>query len=321
MVSNSKNIALLVGVAVVSSAVTWGLTKSLSGTSGNEPLLEVAEPTVVEAVEPAPAEVSPALADGLKATYWAQRSAEYEATVEALYDLARKNLDEALEDPTWSAYDGGTDDFADKPPAVILDVDETVLNHAELQAWGLMPGNRISRKTLYEFFDEAKSPAIKPALAFTKYAASRGVKVFYVTNRLAPAEEATRRNLEKHGFPIDDSVDTVLLKEEREEWTSKKETRWAHIAQDYRILLLIGDNLGDVAEGIYDTPEARLAIVEDNRDAFGKTRIVIPNPLYGSFEGAAYGFNYGKPDTEKVADMVSQMDIWVPKVEEEEAAE
>lgn len=253
--------------------------------------------------------------DGLKATYWMQASAEYLAVVDLTYDLARIRLDEALADPSWTATDQQVGDFAKKPPAVILDVDETVLDNSAYQVWLAVSGETYSSSSWNKFANAQVSPAMKPALEFTQYAATKGVEVFYVTNRNVKVKQATRANLIAEGFPVSDDVDTVLTKAEREEWTSKKETRWAHIAKDYRVVLLIGDNLGDVAEGIYDSPEARLAIVEANRTRIGKSWIVLPNPAYGSWEGSAYGFDFGRSIDEKVADMLGRMRNWEPQDE------
>ena len=50
------------------------------------------------------------------------------------------------------------------------------------------------------------------SLAFIKAAAAKGIKIFYVTNRKAPLEDATRKNLAKYGYPIDTSEDTVLMR-------------------------------------------------------------------------------------------------------------
>jgi acid phosphatase len=254
--------------------------------------------------------------DGLKAVYWLQQSAEYEASVDLAYDMARIQLDRALADPSWTATAQQKGDYSKKPPAVILDVDETAMSGSAYQAYLATSGNTHSWTMLSKFFTSPGSVAIKPALDFTNYAASKGVEVFYVTNRRDNVKEATRRNLIEEGFPVSDKVDTVLLVGEKEDWGSKKEVRWAHIAQDYRVLLLIGDNLGDVAEGIYDTPEARMKIVEDNRDMIGTKWIMLPNPLYGSWEGSVYGQDYRKPNAEKIADMVGRMDIWAPTPEE-----
>jgi len=253
--------------------------------------------------------------DGLKAAYWMQASAEYHAVVDLTYDLARIRLDEALADPSWTATAQQLGDYSKKPPAVILDVDETVLDNTAYQVWLAVAGETYSTASWNKFANAKESPAMKPALEFTKYAASKGVEVFYVTNRRVEIKQATRDNLIAEGFPVSDTVDTVLTKAEREDWTSEKEVRWAHIAKDYRVLLLIGDNIGDVAEGIYDTPEARHAIFEANRGKIGKSWIVLPNPTYGSWEGAAFGFDFRKPGAQKVSYMLGRMRDWEPKDE------
>ena len=61
-------------------------------------------------------------------------------------------------------------------------------------------------------------------LSFLEYADSKGIKIFYVTNRVAIAEEATRNNLKKLGLPLDTDRDVLLMKNENG-WTSDKVSR------------------------------------------------------------------------------------------------
>ncbi len=110
----------------------------------------------------------------------------------------------------------------------------------------------------------AEATAVPGAVDFTKYADSKGVKVFYVTNRTADEEDATRKNMEALGFPMGGNVDTFLMSKEQPDWTSKKGTRRAFIARDYRILLLIGDNYGDFSDdyGEFGSQPAGIAAVQ-----------------------------------------------------------
>ena len=80
------------------------------------------------------------------------------------------------------------------------------------------------------------------------------------------------------------NVDTLLTAKEQPDWGSAKSTRRAAIAKDYRILLLVGDNLGDFSDGYKGDEAARLKVYEDNAAHWGKDWIVIANPTYGSFE-------------------------------------
>ncbi|MQY64244.1 MAG: hypothetical protein GH143_08115, partial [Calditrichaeota bacterium] len=63
----------------------------------------------------------------LDATLWMQQSAEYQAITQQTYRLARDRLDQALADPTCTAALEQTGDYAELPPAVVLDVRETIL--------------------------------------------------------------------------------------------------------------------------------------------------------------------------------------------------
>ena len=92
------------------------------------------------------------------------------------------------------------------------------------------------------------------------------------------------------GFPLGTGIDTVLSRGERPEWSaSAKGPRRAHVAASYRILLLVGDDLGDFVVDAAGTSEERSAHTEPHRDWWGRRWIMIPNPTYGSWERAIVG--------------------------------
>jgi len=76
-------------------------------------------------------------------------------------------------------------------------------------------------------------------------AADKGVTIFYVSNRTASLEEGTRENLVNLGLPLEEDFDTVLLKREQDGWGSDKTPRREPVAENYRIIMLFGDNLDD----------------------------------------------------------------------------
>ncbi len=139
--------------------------------------------------------------DLLNATLWVTNSVEFKANAIGEYALAKIQLDKALADKTWTAATEQTGDFQDKPPAIILDADETVIDNGAYEAWLIKTGNDYSGKTWAAWVNDAEAKAVPGAVDFTKYADSKGVKVFYVTNRTADQEEATRKNMEALGFP------------------------------------------------------------------------------------------------------------------------
>ena len=135
---------------------------------------------------------------------------------------------------------------------------------------------------------EARATAVPGAVEFSKYAASKGVAVFYVSNRTANLEEATRKNLAAVGFPLPDGVDTVLVRGERPEWSaSAKGPRRTFIATNYRIVMLIGDDLGDFVVDAAGTPTERSARASAQSDWWG-TPLDHDSEPYLRFVGACH---------------------------------
>ncbi len=227
---------------------------------------------------------------GLLATVFNATAAEYRAAALQAYATAKVNLDVALADGMWSAAPEQAGDVRDLPPAVILDVDETVLDNSPYQAWLAQVGGSFEPVSWGAWVEARKARAIPGAVDFTKYAASKGVTVFYVSNRDVSGEAATRDNLAAHGFPMGDgAVDVVLLKNERPEWGSAKGTRRAAVAERYRIIMLVGDNLGDFTDSSDGSMDQRGAVVEHHGDWWGTRWVMLPNPMYGDWVKAAVG--------------------------------
>ncbi len=238
--------------------------------------------------------------DMLLANLWMQRAVEYRANALTVYALARIRLDEALADKNWTAAPAEQKgDFQNLPPAVVLDVDETVLDNSKYEVWLMRADQSFSTKTWNQFCAAQISVAIPGAVEFTKYAETKGVKVFYVTNRGAETEKDTRENMQKLGFPLGGNVDTFLMQGEKPDWTGAKSTRRAAIARDYRVLLNIGDNLGDFDDR-YRTSEAdRVKAFEAGMPYWGKQWLMLANPTYGSFDTAPYGHDFKKSREEQ----------------------
>jgi 5'-nucleotidase (lipoprotein e(P4) family) len=247
---------------------------------------------LIVSAAPAMAE-DPPQNDLLNATLWMQRSVEFKATALAGFALAQVRLEQALADKSWTAAPGEqTGNYQDLPPAVILDIDETLLDNSGYQVWMVLNNTTFSPQTWNQFVKDEVATPIPGAVEFSKFAESKGVKVFYISNRTGEEEEATRRNMERYGFPMGGNVDTFLMARERPDWTSAKSTRRAHVAKDYRVLLNMGDNFGDFHDGYRGNEAERLKVYEENKARWGREWIMIANPAYGSFESAPFGHDY-----------------------------
>ena len=246
--------------------------------------------------------------DLLNATLWVSNSVEYKANTLAMYQLAKIRLDESIADKTWSAT--GQTDAADKPLAIIADADETLIDNGGYESWLIKVGQDYSGKTYDAWTKAMAAKAIPGAVEFAKYADSKGVKVFYVTNRDATQEEATRKNMEALGFPMGGNVDTFLMSKEQPDWSSKKGTRRDFVGKDYRVLLLFGDNYGDFSDDSGKSEAERLASLEANMAHVGHDWIFIANPEYGSFESAPFGHDFKKSPDERRQLKIDALPAW-----------
>ena len=224
------------------------------------------------------------------AVLWQQSSGERRALSYQAFALARMMLDRDLR----------TNRNRRMRRAVIVDVDETILDNSRYQGMLLKTRTNYASKTWTEWCNRAEAVAIPGAVEFLRYANSRGVRVFYITNRKETEKDGTARNLRKVGFP-EVTDETLLVRTDPK--TSIKEPRRDAIAAKYRVVLLIGDNLNDFDE-VFEkstTIDSRIAATEQTRNQFGSRFIVLPNPMYGNWEDAIYGDASKLTEEEKAA--------------------
>lgn len=240
-------------------------------------------------------------------TAWVQTSAEYEGVSRQAYRTAARMLEQALADSTWTAALEQTGSFGALPPAIIVDVDETVLDNSAFEAQMVKAGILFDQAAFDAWVERAIAPPVPGALEFATAAAQRGVTFFYVSNRGTVSEAATRENLRRAGFPLAETDDVVPANGERPEWTSDKSSRRAWIAERYRVLLVIGDDFNDFVF-------ARVSLAERERlslahaDRWGRQWIILPNPMYGSWENALYDWESGLTDEDKIRRVIERLD-------------
>jgi 5'-nucleotidase (lipoprotein e(P4) family) len=188
------------------------------------------------------------------------------------FAVARERLDAVLAQPA-----------PPKPLALITDIDETVLDNSPYQVWLIQNRETYSLKTWKQWTARASAEALPGASNFLNYASSRGVKVFYVTNRDQDEADATVKNLQTAGFPNADHAHLLC----KRNGVKGKDDRRAEIAKAHTVCLLLGDNLSDFS-GTFDSTilEERGAAVTNHAARFGSNWIVFPNPMYGDWEKA-----------------------------------
>ena len=224
----------------------------------------------------------------LLAVLFKRTSAEYKANTYQVYASAKKNIDKALEDRSWTALVNQNKNYEDLPPAIILDIDETVLDNSEHQVRSIKNGTNypIGWK---EWVSEESASALPGVKEFLTYAKAKGIKIFYVTNRTHDLEEYTRNNVKALGLPLDNDEDVLLMKNEKG-WTSDKTSRRDLIKKDYRVIQIFGDQLDDFIP-LKDTASSvnsRKELIDQFADMWGEKWYMLINPMYGEWEETLY---------------------------------
>ena len=108
------------------------------------------------------------------AVLYFQTAAENRALFYQAYNLARLRLDAELKNCRKSRKK--------MPCAVVTDVDETVLDNSPNQAWMIKNQRAFNQTDWLKWVNLAQAKPLAGATEFFNYAASQGIKTFYVTN-------------------------------------------------------------------------------------------------------------------------------------------
>ena len=265
------------------------------------PPAEVPASAAAPAAPQAPAATDPS--DNLNAVLWIQRSEEYKANSLSIFRAAADHLDDAIAEKHWDALVPEEreliGDATALPPAVIMDIDETVLDNSPYQARLVQNGLAYDEVTWAQWVAEKKAKPVPGVLEFARAAEAKGITIIYLSNRAQHLQDATIENLRAEGLPVkDESVFLGLgtFVENCEQHGTEKTCRRRLAGRDYRVLMQFGDQLGDFVDIVANTPDARGALLEQYGDWFGERWWMLANPSYGGWEPAQFNNDWAQPD-------------------------
>ncbi len=209
------------------------------------------------------------------ASLYQQKAAEYRALCLQAFNIARLKVDENLQ-------------TSSKPKAIITDIDETILDNSAYEVHQTLQGKDYESPSWFEWTAMSNADTVPGAPAFLKYAASKGITIFYITNREEKERVGTLLNLQKFNLPNADNAHLITRQD-----VSSKEIRRQQVATTNDVILLLGDNLADFSS-MFDkkTLDERRQNTDGLAASFGKNFIIIPNPVYGDWESALYKYSY-----------------------------
>jgi acid phosphatase len=234
--------------------------------------------------EPAPAKAPPLPQAARLGGALYMASGEYRACCTQVYRCALRRLDEFLKSARPAA------------PAVVMDLDETVLDNSAFQTF-LFQNNLEYSDELWAEFEKnhPQDVALVPgARDFILGAGAMGVRVIFVSNRFdANGTEAALRRL---GLGL--ALDGGGLYLRAEKGPTDKSARREAVAAKYNVVMFFGDNLRDFSEAFAAKRPPADAPIEAHRQAiagrdaavdqaschWGIDWFVLPNPVYGEWE-------------------------------------
>ena len=214
---------------------------------------------------------------------WFARSAEMRVLFHQAYDHAAFKLIRNMD---------GVEN-----PAVVLDLDETVLDNSPYEIERIEDGVPYTSDTWQEWTNRGEAPILPGARGFLNLADSLGVEIFYISNRKVREMEGTLQNLIDLNLPNADTMHIRLRS------TSSDKTARRNIANSgHEVVLYIGDNLTDLDQLYADRDSSTLGLdlVDKNLFELKRKFIMLPNPMYGEWEKALYGNSYSLSSEEKI---------------------
>lgn len=232
------------------------------------------------------------------AIVWVRDAAEYRAVSRQAYRAASLALPGMTADTDWSALPDQKDAH-DLPPAVIFDIDETVLTNPYFQQSFEPP---FTDKKLNDWSMQHDATPVPGVTDFIMLAGQFDVEVFFATNRPCVANVETGDPCPQKSVVIQDLIEAglpaneynVSLSGERENWGKEKKTRRDWIAEKHRVIMLFGDDLSDFIPCVRQrnvapckeqpaSKASREALLEQYDAYWGAGWYVLPNPMHGSW--------------------------------------
>jgi len=251
------------------------LLAGCSSTPGKAPAPAAPAPT------PAAASAAPKTPadDNLNAVAWSQTAIEHDLIYLQTYRDAQARLLSAKADANWDALPKGDRVAPAKglQPAVVLDIDETVLDNSPYQARLIKSGGEYNEADWAAWCKEQRARALPGVVAFTQFAARHGIAVIYISNRAKDLDQDTLANLRKEGLPVSGPEAFLGLGtfvEDCDQVGTEKSCRRQLISHKYRVLMQFGDQIGS-------------------------RWFTLPNPTYGAWDPALFNNDWTAPRDER----------------------
>ena len=173
-----------------------------------------------------------------------------------------------------------------KPLAIVLDADETAIQNQGLEYALASRGTDSDRPVMNAWQGAAQTtPAMPGAPEALRNIRAMGVTAIFNTNRDSETAAATAATLNTAGVGPAEHQKTLFLRGDVDGKSGKDGRRW-HIASNYCVIALVGDQMGDFTDvlnerGLSPLERRRLASTATIGGLWGNGWFLLSNPVYG----------------------------------------
>ena len=190
---------------------------------------------------------------------WVVESTEYESLCHQTYKLATERI-KNLQD-------------TDQNLAVIMDLDETVLDNSQYQVELYEKNETYNPASWAVWVLKEEAKLVPGAKEFIDIVREKGIQLIFISNRMDARLEATINNMKKCKVSSESDIYLLRLDKADKKTVRRNEVYTASGRMSkykrFEIVLYIGDAMGDFPKKDFDK--------------FGNNQIILPNPMYGKW--------------------------------------
>lgn len=177
-----------------------------------------------------------------------------------------------------------------KPFAAVFDVDETVLLNTGYEYWQALTGKPFDADEWAQWANNGAGIAqpVPGAVTGLRRLREAGITVIFNTNRDSDTAAGAVAAIEAAGTGPAVHGQTLFLRGD-DDMGSRKDGRRAKIAENYCVIAMAGDNLGDFAD-VFNADESAIAARRtmvargEYAQLWGNGWFLVPNPVYGAWQ-------------------------------------
>lgn len=198
---------------------------------------------------------------------WVRESNEYKSICHQIYNQALTNIKTEINRNNYSLH------IPNHNYAVIMDLDETVLDNSDYQVDIINKNQKFSIESWSAWVNQETAGLVPGAFEYITFLRKNNIQIIFISNRMNARLESTKNNMKKLGIHLDSDI--YLLRKDRND---KKTVRRSEVYdstgrmsmyEKFTILQYLGDAMGDFEYNEFDR--------------FGINQFIFPNPMYGKW--------------------------------------